>query len=176
MIRQPVGSVRVRFRARCLDRQHFPDHPVHATSGIRSIRKWLCSLARAAVNSDLGSPCCKLQGYCNRVARVGGCKRRRGRGDKGAFTSSAADARVWLICNLPYQRLSAISFGQHRVPYAFSSRQMWIYLKPIFILAVTKWSSTDTKLISETNRSYRMENVRRKYSTIGRNSNLFERS
>ena len=102
---------------------HFPGHPVHATSGIRSIRKWLCSLARAAVNSDLGSPCCKLQGYCNRVARVGGCEQHRGRGDKGAFTSSAWDARVifCVICNLLYQSLSRIGYVQHRIRHTLFS-------------------------------------------------------
>lgn len=72
---------------------------------IRSIRKWLC--APSAVNSDLGSPCCKLQGYCNRVARVGGCKRCRRRGDKGAFTSSAGDPRVPLY--LPSVGINCLS-------------------------------------------------------------------
>lgn len=79
---------------------------------IRSIRKWLC--VPSAVNSDLGSPCCKLQGYCNRVARVGGCKRCRRRGDKGAFTSSAGDPRVPLY--LPSVGINCLSLDNGVTP------------------------------------------------------------
>lgn len=71
----------------------------------------VCSLS---VNSDLGSPCCKLQGYCNRVARVGGCKRCRRRGDKGAFTSSAGDPRVPLY--LPSVGINCLSLDNGATP------------------------------------------------------------